>query len=294
MRICSFYSNNNWVFRHDNRVIYHGIFPIVSRDLWLEHVTTHCTGITGLEAENAGLYSARLSWSGAGGHGLYEVSVGPADSAVETYTTFSTSDTSLTFSEMEYGVKYAFLVRGRCSYEDTILTWSQWSDSVQFQRPGFQLSLLTNNGLWGTVTGSGLYEPYSDVSFEATPAENCLFLGWSDSILDNPRTITITQDTAFRALFDLNIGIDEALSTPHFQMTVTPNPATGKVEIGAEGIDGTADIEIADLSGRLLYRSTFNPAQGPLTLDVSAYLPGAYTVRLRTSSHVATQKMIVK
>ena len=77
-------------------------------------------------------------------------------------------------------------------------------------------------------------------------------------------------------------------------MTVTPNPAKGKVEISAEGIDGTADIEIADLSGRLLYSSTFNPAQGPLTVDVSTYSPGAYTVRLRTSSYVATQKMIVK
>ena len=54
---------------------------------------------------------------------------------------------------------------------------------------------------WGTVTGSGTFASGSADTLTATAFENYIFLGWSDDNTDNPRVITVTQDSSFTAYF---------------------------------------------------------------------------------------------
>ena len=53
----------------------------------------------------------------------------------------------------------------------------------------------------GFIEGIGTYEYLSNETIKAIPIENYYFIEWSDKITDNPREITVTQDSAFTALF---------------------------------------------------------------------------------------------
>jgi PKD repeat protein len=60
-----------------------------------------------------------------------------------------------------------------------------------------------NNTIMGTVTGSGDYVNNTSVTISATPNVNYRFIQWNDGNTTNPRTITLTQDTIFTAIFDI-------------------------------------------------------------------------------------------
>ena len=66
----------------------------------------------------------------------------------------------------------------------------------------------------GTVQGSGMYYEQSQVSISAQANEGYHFQHWNDSITTNPRTIVLTQDTAFTAYFGVGnvstVGINAA------------------------------------------------------------------------------------
>ena len=67
--------------------------------------------------------------------------------------------------------------------------------------PTYTITVLANEPELGTVTGSGTYPEGSTIEISATPYENVLFLGWDDGNTDNPRSVTVTQDMTFTALF---------------------------------------------------------------------------------------------
>lgn len=55
----------------------------------------------------------------------------------------------------------------------------------------------------GTVTEGGIYHYNDTITLEATANPGFVFIGWNDSITDNPRNIVVTQDSLFTALFDI-------------------------------------------------------------------------------------------
>ena len=61
------------------------------------------------------------------------------------------------------------------------------------------INLTVNNG-----TGSGVYDYGSSVEIEATPQDNYHFTQWNDNSTENPRNVTVTQDTAFTAEFAID------------------------------------------------------------------------------------------
>lgn len=54
----------------------------------------------------------------------------------------------------------------------------------------------------GTVTGGGTYAENSSVTLTATPNTGFTFVKWSDNVTTNPRTITVTQNATYQAIFD--------------------------------------------------------------------------------------------
>jgi hypothetical protein len=75
----------------------------------------------------------------------------------------------------------------------------------------------TGNGKQGEVTGGGRYLQNEQAVLQAIPAEGHQFVRWSDGNGNNPRTITVTQDTTFTARFVEGQGL------PTYPIDIRPN-----------------------------------------------------------------------
>lgn len=63
---------------------------------------------------------------------------------------------------------------------------------------------ITTSAQNGTVTGGGTYEYNAIATLTAMPNEHYHFVGWSDGNTSNPRTLTVTKDSTFTAVFALD------------------------------------------------------------------------------------------
>jgi hypothetical protein len=85
--------------------------------------------------------------------------------------------------------------------------------------PQYTITVVANNPLWGSVTGSGTYDQGSIAEISATPNEGAEFAGWDDGNTDNPRNVVVTEDMEFTAIFT---------KTETYTITVRPeNPLLG-------------------------------------------------------------------
>ena len=112
--------------------------------------------------------------------------------------------------------------------DDTILTaipdygyhFTQWSDgntenpriiiltqdtafSAEFAVNQYEINVTCDNTK-GHIEGVGSFDYLSEQTLTAVNAYGYHFTQWSDGNADNPRTIILTQDTTFSAVFDVN------------------------------------------------------------------------------------------
>lgn len=67
--------------------------------------------------------------------------------------------------------------------------------------PTHTVSATTEYSQMGSVTGGGIYEEGATATLEAIPNTCHEFLHWQDGVVQNPRTVTVTDDMAFTAVF---------------------------------------------------------------------------------------------
>ena len=67
--------------------------------------------------------------------------------------------------------------------------------------PQYTITVLANDPSLGTVTGSGTYPEGSTIDISATPNTGAYFMSWDDGNTDNPRSVTVTQNMTYTALF---------------------------------------------------------------------------------------------
>ncbi|MBR5982765.1 MAG: leucine-rich repeat domain-containing protein, partial [Bacteroidales bacterium] len=67
----------------------------------------------------------------------------------------------------------------------------------------YTITAVSANEEYGTVTGGGTYEEGSTTTLIAMPYEGYVFVSWNGDNTDNPRTITVTSDSTFVAIFDV-------------------------------------------------------------------------------------------
>lgn len=158
-----------------------------------------------------------------------------------------------------------------------------------------QVVVASANDSLGTVTGDGYYHEGEEVTITAIPSDSCYFVMWTDSVTDNPRQFTITQDTAFTAVFDRMqfVGLD--VVQPRL-FAIHPNPATDKVVVDIPeqifAFGGTMNLVVADAQGRTVLQQTLTAASTTLTTE---NLPaGLYYVTLHTDGGSSTQKLVVR
>lgn len=85
--------------------------------------------------------------------------------------------------------------------------------------PQYTITVTANDPSLGTVTGGGTYPEGSTIEISAMPYAGAYFVAWDDGNTDNPRSIEVTQDMTFEAIFK---------ETATYTITVsTSNPLQG-------------------------------------------------------------------
>ena len=87
----------------------------------------------------------------------------------------------------------------------------------------YSISALNNPE--GTVNGTGSFNYLTECSIEAVPNYGYHFVKWNDGVIDNPRTVILTQDTIFAPIYSLSkkgkCGDELALTWEYDALTKT-------------------------------------------------------------------------
>ena len=121
----------------------------------------------------------------------------------------------------------------------------------------------------------------------ATANEGYSFVIWNDGNSENPRTVTITSDTAFMAIFSPASSLQEVNAR---EFALYPNPAKSFVNLEFEALKENTLLQILDLNGRKLRTFDLKAGQETLRIDLGDLPKGVYTIMLGNT----TKKLIVE
>ena len=146
-----------------------------------------------------------------------------------------------------------------------------WNYNGKPQVVEFNLIAIANNSRYGSVTGSATYTKGATATITATAAEGYKFVGWSDGNTDNPRTVVVTGDLAFTAVFESVTAIDD-------EAAAAVNIFAYSNTIVVENAD--SNISVYDANGRLI--ATEQPA-GQRT-EILIANKGVYLVKVGSTA----------
>ena len=121
----------------------------------------------------------------------------------------------------------------------------------------------------------------------ATPNEGYEFTGWNDGNTENPRTVTVTSDTAFMAIFTLASSLQEVNAR---EFALYPNPAKSFVTLEFETLEENTLLQILDINGRRVRTLDLKAGVETLRIDLGDLPKGVYTIMLGNT----TKKLIVE
>ena len=123
---------------------------------------------------------------------------------------------------------------------DLSLVADIWSGNVTYSNVFLRITytmksytLTVNAGSGGTVSGGGTYESGSTATIRATPNSDYRFVRWSDGNTNATRTVTVTANATYSAIFE------EIEKPPKFtSVKITPNPViAGEAFILTVGVE---------------------------------------------------------
>ena len=123
----------------------------------------------------------------------------------------------------------------------------------------------------------------------ATPNEGYSFLTWSDGNTENPRTVTVTSDTAFMAIFTAS-GSSSLQEVNAREFALYPNPAKSFVNLEFETLKENTLLQILDINGRRVRTLELKAGVETLRIDLGDLPKGVYTIMLGNTA----KKLIVE
>lgn len=156
--------------------------------------------------------------------------------------------------------------------------------------PQYYLIAASNNNAWGTVEGEGMYYAGQQATLTAVPAETYVFESWSDGNEESPRTVTVTQDTVFEAIFaaDPTIGINQVAM---LEFSVSPNPTTGRLTVQTN-LQEPYEITIYDVNGKSVWS---RKCENQVTeVDLSTLPAGQYLLVVRSKERQGFRTIVKK
>ena len=152
------------------------------------------------------------------------------------------------------------------------------------------ITVESNNNIMGSA--SVTQQPTCtnpEAEIEATANIGYRFVKWGDDDTQNPRTVTVTQDITFTAIFESESGI-ENIKDNKLAIQVFPNPTTGelRIEIVGQISNDVSGITIFDIYGKtLMFFSTTETV-----IDISHLSAGVYFVRISTEAGEVVRKVL--
>ena len=144
---------------------------------------------------------------------------------------------------------------------------------------GYNVEVSVNDETFGSVA---VESDCSTGTLTATANEGYRFVIWNDGNTDNPRTVALTSDTSFTAIFAL---IDESslLEAEAESISFFPNPTKSEITF-SQAIE---KVEVIDLIGKAIL--TFTNAK---TINIESLPAGAYYLRLTNNDKAIMRKVI--
>ena len=146
---------------------------------------------------------------------------------------------------------------------------------------GYNVEVSVNDETFGSVT---IESDCSTGTLTATANEGYVFISWNDGNTDNPRTVALTSDTAFTAIF---AAIDESSLSEDAEVAkigVYPNPTSGKVVFDK----AVERVEVIDLVGK-----TIQTYENASEINIGALPAGVYHLRMSLEDQTIT-RMVIK
>jgi len=103
-----------------------------------------------------------------------------------------------------YGYYFSQWNDGNTDNPRMVTATQDFTFTAQFDYNQYSITVDMNDSIQGTVNGEGEYDYLSQRTISATANYGYHFVQWNDGNTDNPRTITLTQDTSFTAQFAKN------------------------------------------------------------------------------------------
>ena len=121
----------------------------------------------------------------------------------------------------------------------------------------------------------------------ATANEGYSFVIWNDGNSENPRTVTITSDTTFMAIFSPAVSLQEVNAR---EFALYPNPAKRFVTLEFDALQENTLLQIFDMNGREVRTFGLKAGQECLRIEIGKLPEGVYTIMLGN----AAKKLIVE
>ena len=150
--------------------------------------------------------------------------------------------------------------------------------TANFAPNSYTIIVSSINTAMGSVAGDGSYEYLSQATISATPAYGNYFSNWSDGNSDNPRTIIVTTDSNFTAVFT---------QIPTFAISLLANyNERGTTNGGGSYLQGTTVTISATANTGYYFQSwsdgsTENPRSVTVTNNITLtanFAPHTYTI----------------
>ena len=229
---------------------------------------------------------------------LYQHTVA-VSSANDTMGTVNGSGTYDYGSEIQISAtaseEYAFLSwnDGHTDNPRTIIVESDTTFTAIFATAR-TVTIESSDSEMGTVIGSGVYAEGAEIEITAVPYEGYRFDHWvdvdnpsRDFNTDNPRTIVVSTDVTYMAVFTDVVGIEDN-GVP--AISVFPNPTSDIINITSS--ETISEIEIVNLMGQLVRRIEVNSDNA--VCNVEDLRSGVYVVRIRTALATFSQRKFIK
>lgn len=148
---------------------------------------------------------------------------------------------------------------------------------------------VNHSGIISTVAGNFTFgHGFSGDGGPATDAEL-----WSPGniSIDQSNNLFIADELneRIRKVTNITTGLLCATLKPDF--SIYPNPATNIIYIQTSKINFPVTLEIADITGRVIFEKTLE-LQSQSQMDISSLLPGIYFVILKTKTEQLTSKIV--
>lgn len=174
-----------------------------------------------------------------------------------------------------------------CNTKTAYQAANTWKDFTNIREKfTYTITATPNNTAWGTVSYTSLDCSNLTTTMTAIPKTGYMFVQWTDGNTENPRLVTVNQDTTFKADFALDDAIEETENFKH--LSVFPNPTTNQFTIDY-GQNVINEVRVYDIVGKELLHVTINDSKA--TINTESWKNSIYFVKIVTENGTITKQL---